>query len=71
MAAKADRRPRLKTMRYRDVIGQKEDWTIGHLDSWTIGLFFGTNFLDHPLDPLFLYHFIGGRQTISTQGGVG
>ena len=71
MAAKADRRPKLKTMRYRDVKGQKQDWTIGPLDSWTIGLFFGTIFLDRPLDLLFLYHFIGGRQTISTQGGVG
>ena len=58
-------------MRYRDVKGQKQDWTIGPLDSWTIGLFFGTIFLDRPLDLLFLYHFIGGRQTISTQGGVG
>ena len=56
-------------MRYRDVIGQKEDWTIGPLDSWTIGLFLGAIFLDHPLDPLFCTILLGvGRPSVLREG---
>ena len=43
------------------------DWTIFWTIFWTV-FFFGPFFF---LDRFFFNHFIGGKHTISTQGGVG
>ena len=56
-------------MRYRDVKGQKQEWTIGPLDSWTIGLFFGTNFWNILWTLFFCTILLGvGRPSVLREG---